>query len=106
MARGDYTLTAFDQNGVERQDEQGAVGSAKVAKRIQQDGITDVFVMSHGWQSDIQDALTQYNNWTDAMLSNPDDLGRLKAARPGFKPLLVGLHWPSKPWGDEQAIAS
>src|SRR5437660_973688 len=102
MARNDYTLAAFDENGNERQDEQGALGSAKAAKRIQQEPITDVFIMSHGWMGDIQDALKQYNAWTDAMLANTDDLTRLAALRPGFKPLMLGIHWPSKPWGDEQ----
>jgi hypothetical protein len=106
MARNDYTLAVFDENGNERHDEQGAFGSAKAAKRLQQEPITDVFLMSHGWESDVPDALSQYNAWTDAMLANPDDLTRLASLRPGFKTLMVGVHWPSKPWGDEQAIAS
>src|SRR5262249_18230330 len=26
----------------------------------------------------------------------------LRTARPGFLPLLIGLHWPSLPWGDDR----
>ena len=26
----------------------------------------------------------------------------MKRARPGFHPVTVGLHWPSKPWGEEE----
>src|SRR5262249_38274309 len=29
-------------------------------------------------------------------------LTQMRKDRPGFKPLLVGVHWPSQPWGDEQ----
>lgn len=29
------------------------------------------------------------------------DAARMRQVRPGFKPLFVGVHWPSKPWGDE-----
>jgi hypothetical protein len=26
----------------------------------------------------------------------------MRKSRPGFKPLLIGVHWPGQPWGDEQ----
>lgn len=106
MARSDYTLVVFDEHGNEQHDEQGALGSEKVVGRMQAEGSTDVFLMSHGWRSDVPSALEQYNNWTTAMLANTDDLARLKNLRPGFKPLLLGLHWPSQPWGNEQAVDS
>ena len=106
MARQDYTLVVFDENGNEQQDQQGDLGSAKAVKRIQQEYSTDIFLMSHGWKGDVPGALEQYNRWTDALLANPDDLTRMGALRPGFKPLLIGVHWPSQPWGDEHATAS
>ncbi len=34
------------------------------------------------------------------------DVEQMKAARPGFEPLLVGVHWPSLPWGDEGVVAT
>src|SRR5262249_39348752 len=30
-----------------------------------------------------------------------DDVEAMKKKRTGFKPLFIGLHWPSLPWGDE-----
>ena len=106
MARNDYTLVVYDENGNEQHDQHGDLGSAKAVNRMQQEGTTDVFLMSHGWNGDVPSALNQYNNWTDALLANPDDLTRLATLRPGFKPLFLGVHWPSLPWGNEQAIAS
>ncbi|MDQ6760020.1 MAG: hypothetical protein M3Z32_09175 [Acidobacteriota bacterium] len=106
MARNDYTLIVYDENGDEQRDQHGDLGSAKAVNRMQQEASTDVFLMSHGWQGDVPGALDQYNHWTDALLANPDDLARFAAMRPGFKPLIVGLHWPSLPWGNESAIGS
>ncbi len=106
MARNDYTLVVYDENGNEQHDQHGDLGSAKAVNRMQQEASTDVFLMSHGWHGDVPSALDQYNRWTDAMLANGDDLTRLSTLRPGFKPFLLGVHWPSLPWGDEHAIAS
>jgi hypothetical protein len=106
MARSDYTLIAYDENGNEQHDLHGDLGSAKAVNRMQQEGSTDVFLMSHGWKGDVPSALDQYNHWTDAMLANPDDITRLGTLHPGFKALLLGVHWPSLPWGDEHPIAS
>jgi hypothetical protein len=36
------------------------------------------------------------------MLSDQDGRERLRARPEGFRPLLIGLHWPSKAWGDEE----
>lgn len=106
MARGDYTLVVYDENGNEQHDLNGDLGSAKALRRMQDEASTDVFLMSHGWKGDVPSAVWQYNHWTDALLANPDDLARLGTLRPRFKPLLLGIHWPSQPWGNEQALAS
>ena len=104
MARQDYTLVVFDKDGNEQKDEHGDLGSQKVISKMP--GVTDVFIMSHGWMGDVQDAIGQYNGWTDQLMSCHDDLAKLKTLRPGFKPLLVGYHWPSKPFGNESQIES
>lgn len=106
MARQDYTLTVFDADANECRDENGDLGSAKAAARIRGESITDVFVMSHGWNGDVPSAVTQYNGWTDAMFACHEDLSALETSHPGFKPLLVGFHWPSLPWGNENAVPS
>jgi hypothetical protein len=96
-----YFLIPFDAEGNER-----AEGAERVSPRVLQsltsEPITDVFLMSHGWKGDVPEAIAQYNRWSAAMLQCPDDLRRMKERRPGFKPMILGLHWPSLPWGDEE----
>ncbi|MDP5017219.1 MAG: hypothetical protein NWQ43_07950, partial [Dolichospermum sp.] len=59
----------------------------------------------HGWMGDIPAAKKQYQNWIAAMFNNKADLEKMRQHRPGFNPLLIGLHWPSKPWGNENLDA-
>ncbi|MEH1874326.1 hypothetical protein [Nostoc sp.] len=104
-----YYLIAFDANGKERENN-GELISQKVleilssAKKSDKP-ITDVFLMSHGWQGDIPSAKEQYDRWIAAMAKNQADIEKIQQVRPGFNPLLIGLHWPSKPWGDEDLSA-
>ncbi|MEH2069142.1 MAG: hypothetical protein V7K47_13440 [Nostoc sp.] len=100
-----YYLIAFDANGKER-EKHGQLISQNVVdilsnSRQSQQPITDVFLMSHGWQGDIPAATSQYDKWIAAMAKNQADIQKMQQVRPGFNPLLIGLHWPSKPWGDE-----
>jgi hypothetical protein len=97
-----YFLVAFDANGRERPDATEGPTSQRVLRACAEEPITDIFLMSHGWKGDVPAAIDQYNRWTAAMLQCPDDLRRMKERRPGFRPLLIGLHWPSLPWGDEE----
>src|SRR3954468_10131126 len=89
-----YHLIAFDKHGVELPDPDGTSASetALAALGAPAGGVTDVFLLSHGWQSDRQDAIAQYDRWLGA--ANPD--------RPDddIRPLVIGLHWPSKAWSD------
>jgi hypothetical protein len=50
---------------------------------------------------DVPAAVRQYDLWIGAMMAC-SDLKRASQVRPGFKPLLVGFHWPSLPYGDEE----
>src|SRR5262249_32397624 len=47
---------------------------------------------------DIDSAIDQYNRWIDAMAKLDADVNRMG---PGFRPMWMGLHWPSQPWGNE-----
>jgi hypothetical protein len=97
-----YALVAFDSNGAERRDDpQGKNGlmSAAILDRVQQSKPTHVFLFSHGWKGDLESAKDQYDRWVAAMLKSPADLARMG---PGFKPLWIGLHWPSLPWGEDE----
>lgn len=93
-----YYLIAFDKDGKERED---GLMRQKIKEALANEPITDAFIMSHGWMGDVPAAKDQYNNWIRAMAQSPD-LEKIKKARPDFKPLLIGIHWPSLPWGDEE----
>ncbi|WP_327097139.1 hypothetical protein OIE68_46005 [Nocardia vinacea] len=95
-----YHLLCYDAEGVER-PECGTKPSEAAADRIRSETITDVILLSHGWKGDIPSAIDQYDRWIGAMLSCPADRNNAELHRPGFNPLIVGLHWPSLAWGDE-----
>lgn len=99
-----YYLVAFDATGRER-EESGQRLSDQLVEDLSHEPITDVFLMSHGWQGDVPAARRQYGQWIGAMAAHRADLERLRRRRPGFRPLLIGLHWPSLPWGDEALAA-
>src|SRR5262245_55026995 len=98
-----YYLVVFDENGNERRERDGTLLSDTVWQRVT-DGaaaVTDVFFMSHGWKGDVPAAIEQYDAWVGAMAKLQSDRDVIRQRRPGFAPLIVGLHWPSLPWGDE-----
>jgi len=97
-----YYLVAFDGEGRERTDDPAGLMSENVVSALQEQPVTDVFVMSHGWRADVPSAKRQYAAWIGAMLACTDDLARMRTTRPDFRPLLLGLHWPSEPFGNEE----
>ncbi len=104
-----YHLVSYDKNGNERTDDPDASGgslSSVVKKELVSQPITDVFFMSHGWKGDVPAAKEQYDKWIGAMLECQADRDKARRLRPGFRPLLIGLHWPSLPWGDESLDTS
>lgn len=96
-----YHLVAFDGSGRERAEPDGTLSSRRVVEVLGSEPFTDVFVMSHGWMGDVPSARRQYNAWIRAMAGQTADLERASRKRAGFRPLLIGLHWPSLPFGDE-----
>ncbi len=98
-----YYLVNFDSQGRERAADDGRLLSQVILEDLAQQAITDVFIMSHGWLGDIPSAINQYDRWVSNLMGCAADLELIKQKRPGFKPLLIGLHWPSKPFGDEDA---
>ena len=65
-----YHLISYDRKGREQRDEDGAIASETALEAIAAPGITDVFVLSHGWQGDHADAISQYDRWVGA--ADPD----------------------------------
>ncbi len=96
-----YYLIAFDAAGNERDEPEGKM-SQKVLDTLSSKPITDVFLFTHGWLGDITAARNQYNKWVKAMSKNLADIEQIQKARSEFRPLLIGLHWPSLPWGNEE----
>jgi hypothetical protein len=103
-----YFLIAFDENGIERAEADGELLSRRVLQALATPGTTDVFLFTHGWKGDVPAAREQYERWIRMVASRVDDIERLRKITPNFRALLIGLHWPSLPWGDEtlQAAAS
>jgi len=97
-----YYLLSFDERGKERPEANGILLSDVVRNKIADpnEAITDVFFASHGWKGDVAAAIEQYDRWVGEMARSPDRAAA-RAARPGFKSIVIGLHWPSLPFGDE-----
>ncbi|WP_159067944.1 CHAT domain-containing protein [Trinickia symbiotica] len=104
----EYFLILFDENGRERPEKDGSSLSAVIVERLMDrtSPITDVFVCSHGWKGDVPAAIDQYNRWGGAMAACAGDIAAMTAQRSLFKPMVIGLHWPSLPWGMEAVAPS
>jgi hypothetical protein len=99
----DYLLISYDADGRERTEPDGKKLSRAALELVANpaNGITDVFFTSHGWKGDVKAAIEQYDDWIGAMVGLEADRAYARKRRAGFKPLIIGLHWPSLPWGDE-----
>jgi hypothetical protein len=98
-----YALIAFDQDGHENtKDQDGLNGcfSRRLISDFAQDTVTDVFLASHGWMGDMPAAIDQYDRWFGAQIACTEDQARMAQRRPGFKPLRIGVHWPSRSFVD------
>jgi hypothetical protein len=89
-----YALLSYDADGKERGSSNrfSAEVLAAAQQQQQQDEPLHVFLFVHGWRGDIPAAIDQYNRWFGALWNQASSRN---------KPLCVGLHWPSEPWGDE-----
>jgi hypothetical protein len=95
-----YGLISFDADGNERSEQSGLMSQALLRKAATE-SITNVFFFCHGWLGDYPGAKDQYDKWLKAFMNSADRQQALQRF-PHFRPLLIGLHWPSKPWGDEE----
>lgn len=98
----EYFLISYNEYSGERGDDSDGLMSDAIAAALATGEYTDVLISSHGWKGDIPAAKDQFDRWFGALLGRTDDSDAAMGRRPGFKPLLVGLHWPSLPFGDEE----
>jgi len=96
-----YYLIAFDGDGDERSDDPDGTISDLIINEIETTPVTDVFILSHGWRGDLPAAQEQYDKWIGAMAAMASDRERIRQQRPDFRSLIVGFHWPSEPFGEE-----
>ena len=73
--------------------------SARILQEAATNRPSHIFFFSHGWKGDVPAAIDQYNRWIKAMTDLTSDTAAMGA---DFKPLWIGLHWPSLPWGDDE----
>ncbi|HEV8652371.1 MAG TPA: hypothetical protein VG276_24015 [Actinomycetes bacterium] len=101
-----YHLIGFDAVGGELAVGPDGLASGRVAAALAGGAATDVFVFAHGWLGDLPAASRRYGAWVAAMGRSRADVELLGRHRPGFRPLFVGLHWPSRPWDDDEELSS
>jgi hypothetical protein len=97
-----FTMLAFDRHGTPVD----AVAD-RLVETVASTPVTDVFLFSHGWLNNHNQALTSYQPWLSAMA----DYVAVRRAEtdersPRFRPLLVGVHWPSAPWEPRDDLRS
>jgi hypothetical protein len=95
-----YHFVCYDTSGRERRGERG-LASDQIMAAATGEHPSDIFVFSHGWNADPEAAVAQYGRWVDTMAARTGDRERLCARAGGFRPLLIGVHWPSRAWADE-----
>ncbi len=74
-----YYLISYDKKGRERRDDPDGPGgllSERIKQDLQEQPITDVFFISHGWKGDVPAAKEQCNDWIGAMLKCKEDRER------------------------------
>jgi hypothetical protein len=64
---------------------------ALLVKVAKENGPTDIIFMSHGWNSDFADAISQYK----AFLGNFEQLTLERRPAREYRPLFAGVSWPS-----------
>lgn len=107
VVQASYYLLSVDEDAREVPDPQlpGGKTSDFVIEAVKASAITEVFIWCHGWKGDVAGAYEQYDKWVGAFASLPLDREAMRKARPNFKDLHVGFHWPSLAWSDEKPVS-
>jgi hypothetical protein len=91
----DYLAIHFDDQGhLLYEREQQALLHALLAPNRP---ITDVWIFSHGWRTDQQNADELYSNWSQLMRQQMTQ----EAIDAVCNPLFIGIYWPSLGWSED-----
>lgn len=93
-----YFELEFDKNGVAAQ----ATGLEQLVALLGTSKVTDLLVISHGWNNDMAEARELYKNFFARTREVLDTLPALQAR----KFAVLGVLWPSKKFADEDLIPS
>jgi hypothetical protein len=96
-----FWILAFDKNG--QPSDVGAI-SRSIAE-VKQEGITDLFIFSHGWNNDRSAATKLYQDFFGEMSKLLEDQ-RFPRKKPAARIGVAGVIWPSILWPDDLASAS
>ena len=79
-----YDMVCFDSGGEERRDDPDGLMSDQVLRSLAatDSGITDVFLLCHGWKGDVPAAKEQFDGWLEAMTRCEADFARARQLRP------------------------
>jgi len=101
-----YYLVRFSRKGEEKREADGSLLSETLAEKLANPATcpyTDVWISSHGYNTDRHDVDDSYQKWMGAMADDKADWAAADAARRGevkkpFRALMIGIQWPSKLW--------
>lgn len=96
-----YAMISFDADGNERRDDPDGLMSDRLEALAASEDVSNIFLFAHGWNGGVPEAFDQFDRWIGALESHTADRGRAAEIFPGFKPLYIGIHWPSLAFGNE-----
>ncbi|MGH8903427.1 MAG: hypothetical protein ACRDYA_17585 [Egibacteraceae bacterium] len=85
-----YYIVPFDEEG----RCSGPRTRAELVARVGAGSFSDIFVFSHGWNNGWKQATERYEHFITGYMRQRQEFGLPVPG--GFRPLLVGIFWPSK----------
>lgn len=98
----DYYLLRFDKDG------QLASPRTEQVLKAGLEGVSDVYLFSHGWNNTFADAAARYKGFIEGYMAQRASFGLPFPEK--YKPMLIGVIWPSTsflmPWEEGPHIAA
>lgn len=93
----DWYPLSFDSDGnpIDPNEVDGPDGIAPTLFNQPDNPVTDLWILSYGWNTSIPDGDVFYNTWVDLLRTEIQ-----QANLQGYNPMFVGVFWPSKAFAD------